>query len=109
MGATVDDGVSAVPLFCGKRGVGGAEGLVAGLSGTGCPTYKKTRAVGGATVLVRVAIGCGDLNWGTLTPALSSSTGLAAGRRARGIYQPMTMLDSMTLRARSRSEPVSCM
>ena len=29
--------------------------------------------------------------------------------RDEACYQPMTMLDSITLRARSRSEPVSCM
>jgi len=31
------------------------------------------------------------------------------GGRGPVLYQPITMLDSMALRARSRSEPVSCM
>ncbi len=39
------------------------------------------------------------LSWGASRPA----------RKAAGRYQPMTMFDSITLRARSRSSPVSCM
>lgn len=90
-------------------GCRGAEGLRHPVTLHGCAT-----AIQGT--LVEVQTDSVDES-STLRSALERTQGNCQHHRRTaaeinppaGVYQPMTMFDSMTLRARSRSLPVSCM